>query len=358
MAVAVAHVRRGRAAAGRQPGHRLRLGGPLQVCSGTAPALAEDGVHLEGCWDTPVSLASPLRVPVTPRWRPARHHHTVQLCRLHTLLSMLCVVGTAKLCAARRTTIELLAVSRHNFLRRNHGGVLFLDVRDSTGVLQAVSAPEVVIEPSVSPEPHKLPQDLLNLPLLHSIPIYGVSAPFRPGQRTRSRSGSGWSSWSGWPASCGCGRTPTRACRPVRDRTQVELQLAALTSDGDSRLVEHGSPAAHDASLSARRPYSTKRESAPHFDSDAVSFVFGLPLPLIQTSPDIAHTHADRILMLHAEPKCLRSAGDVELLVDDVTVLNTVAGSLPFPISAGEPGAEEAPREEMRLRHRILDLRC
>ena len=26
--------------------------------------------------------------------------------------------------------------------RRNHGGVLFLDVRDSTGVLQAVSAPE------------------------------------------------------------------------------------------------------------------------------------------------------------------------------------------------------------------------
>ncbi len=50
--------------------------------------------------------------------------------------------------------------------------------------------------------------------------------------------------------------------------------------------------------------------------------------------------------------------GDVELVVDDVTVLNTVTGSLPFPISAGEPGAEEAPREEMRLRHRILDLRC
>ena len=43
--------------------------------------------------------------------------------------------------------------------------------------------------------------------------------------------------------------------------------------------------------------------------------------------------------------------------MDEVTVLNTVTGSLPFPISAGEPGTEEAPREEMRLRHRILDLR-
>ena len=53
------------------------------------------------------------------------------------------------------------------------------------------------------------------------------------------------------------------------------------------------------------------------------------------------------------------AAGDVELVVDDVTVLNTVSRSLPFPVGAGgEPGAaEEAPREEMRLRHRVLDLR-
>ena len=45
-------------------------------------------------------------------------------------------------------------------------------------------------------------------------------------------------------------------------------------------------------------------------------------------------------------------------MVDDVTVLNTVSRSLPFAIGGGEPGAEESPREEMRLRHRILDLRC
>ena len=52
------------------------------------------------------------------------------------------------------------------FMHRNHGGVLFLDVRDSTGVLQAVSAPE-------------------------------------GGTRMRLRSGRGWSSWSACRGSCG-----------------------------------------------------------------------------------------------------------------------------------------------------------
>ena len=47
----------------------------------------------------------------------------------------------------------------------------------------------------------------------------------------------------------------------------------------------------------------------------------------------------------------------VELLVDTVTVLNTVTRKLPFLVSAGE-GDDEAPREELRLRHRVLDLRC
>ena len=44
-------------------------------------------------------------------------------------------------------------------------------------------------------------------------------------------------------------------------------------------------------------------------------------------------------------------------MIDDVTVLNTVTRPLPFPIGDGEAGDGEAPREELRLRHRVLDLR-
>lgn len=51
------------------------------------------------------------------------------------------------------------------------------------------------------------------------------------------------------------------------------------------------------------------------------------------------------------------TAGLVELVVDSMTVLNTVTRKLPFLVSAGE-GDDEAPREEVRLRHRVLDLRC
>lgn len=44
-------------------------------------------------------------------------------------------------------------------------------------------------------------------------------------------------------------------------------------------------------------------------------------------------------------------------MVDSVTVLNTVTRKLPFLVSVGD-GEAEAPREEVRLRHRVLDLRC
>ncbi len=47
----------------------------------------------------------------------------------------------------------------------------------------------------------------------------------------------------------------------------------------------------------------------------------------------------------------------MELVVYDVTVLNTVTRPLPFLIGDGEAGDGDAPREELRLRHRVLDLR-
>lgn len=49
------------------------------------------------------------------------------------------------------------------------------------------------------------------------------------------------------------------------------------------------------------------------------------------------------------------TAGAVELLASDVSVLNTVNKPLPFAVSAAEE--KEAAREEVRLRHRVLDLR-
>jgi aspartyl-tRNA synthetase len=50
------------------------------------------------------------------------------------------------------------------------------------------------------------------------------------------------------------------------------------------------------------------------------------------------------------------AAGAVELLASEVVVLNTVARPLPFPVSDAEE--KEQAREEVRLRHRVLDLRC
>lgn len=59
-------------------------------------------------------------------------------------------------------------------------------------------------------------------------------------------------------------------------------------------------------------------------------------------------------------PTCAPTAavftGAVELLATEVLVLNTVNKPLPFPISNAEE--KEAAREEVRLRNRVLDLRC
>ncbi len=48
------------------------------------------------------------------------------------------------------------------------------------------------------------------------------------------------------------------------------------------------------------------------------------------------------------------ATGAVEVLASDITVLNSVKGNLPFPVSVHD---EENTREELRLRHRYLDLR-
>ena len=48
------------------------------------------------------------------------------------------------------------------------------------------------------------------------------------------------------------------------------------------------------------------------------------------------------------------ATGEVEVLASAITVLNAVKGNLPFPVSVHD---EENTREELRLRHRYLDLR-
>ena len=48
------------------------------------------------------------------------------------------------------------------------------------------------------------------------------------------------------------------------------------------------------------------------------------------------------------------ATGAVEVLASSITVLNSVKGNLPFPVSVHD---EENTREELRLRHRYLDLR-
>ena len=84
-------------------------------------------------------------------------------------------------------------------VHRNHGGVLFLDVRDSSGVLQAVSAPE-----GASEKAHAVAE---RLRLEFVVRLAG---------------------------SCACGRTPTRACRRARLTCKQSVgcahQLAANTS--------------------------------------------------------------------------------------------------------------------------------
>ena len=48
------------------------------------------------------------------------------------------------------------------------------------------------------------------------------------------------------------------------------------------------------------------------------------------------------------------ATGRIEVLASAITVLNAVKGNLPFPVSVHD---EENTREELRLRHRYLDLR-
>ncbi|MFN9636165.1 MAG: aspartate--tRNA ligase [Synechococcaceae cyanobacterium] len=48
------------------------------------------------------------------------------------------------------------------------------------------------------------------------------------------------------------------------------------------------------------------------------------------------------------------ATGAIEVLADTLTVLNTVKGTLPFPVSVHD---EENTREELRLKYRYLDLR-
>ncbi len=61
------------------------------------------------------------------------------------------------------------------------------------------------------------------------------------------------------------------------------------------------------------------------------------------------------VLRRRKDPNRKLPTGQVELLAARVVVLNAVSRPLPFPISASEE--KEVPREEQRLRHRVLDLR-
>ncbi|WIA28678.1 hypothetical protein OEZ86_011214 [Tetradesmus obliquus] len=60
-------------------------------------------------------------------------------------------------------------------------------------------------------------------------------------------------------------------------------------------------------------------------------------------------------LRLRKDPNPKMPTGAVELLASEVTVLNTVSRPLPFAVSDAEE--KEQAREEVRLRHRVLDLR-
>ena len=48
------------------------------------------------------------------------------------------------------------------------------------------------------------------------------------------------------------------------------------------------------------------------------------------------------------------ATGHIEVLASSITVLNSVRGNLPFQVSVHD---DEQVREELRLRHRYLDLR-
>ncbi|KXZ54353.1 hypothetical protein GPECTOR_5g434 [Gonium pectorale] len=61
------------------------------------------------------------------------------------------------------------------------------------------------------------------------------------------------------------------------------------------------------------------------------------------------------ILRARKDPNPRIPTGQLELLAESVTILNTVTRPLPFPISEAEE--VEPPKEDTRLKHRVLDLR-
>jgi aspartyl-tRNA synthetase len=63
------------------------------------------------------------------------------------------------------------------------------------------------------------------------------------------------------------------------------------------------------------------------------------------------------VLRRRRDPNPRIPTGAVELLATRVALLNSVARPLPFPVSAADEGDRGPPREELRLRHRVLDLR-
>ena len=90
----------------------------------------------------------------------------------------------------------------------------------------------------------------------------------------------------------------------------------------------------------------------------------------ITVDPDLAaeafavaeHLRSETVLQVHGKVRARPAeslndklaTGAVEVLASDIVVLNKVTGTLPFPVSVHD---EENTREELRLRHRFLDLR-
>ena len=74
------------------------------------------------------------------------------------------------------------------------------------------------------------------------------------------------------------------------------------------------------------------------------------------------HLRSETVLQVHGKVRARPTeslndklaTGAVEVLASEIVVLNKVTGNLPFPVSVHD---EENTREELRLRHRYLDLR-
>ncbi len=74
--------------------------------------------------------------------------------------------------------------------------------------------------------------------------------------------------------------------------------------------------------------------------------------PSLVCAVHVYHSTCVSCSIQNAPPSLLQ----LEVLAQSVEILNVVSRSLPFPVSEAEE--QEAPKEETRLRHRVLDLRC